>query len=264
VFRIPILYSRQTQAMLISTQHLLPAAEIAQAPLPEAPHAGNGPGAEATTVDVEGQTEQKASAAAEGDQTLGTSSSDMPMDVVEAVEESKTTSATVQTTPAASATATAAATPPAPRPATPPSFQPVLQAQVPATPLYPGGYAIDVCFEASKLPLDVAIFNSARAAGGDEKIRKYLQAVLVVGGGARLAGMAHALESRLQAIATPLVPNMEKVQIIPPPKDVDPQVLQWKGAAVLGKMEGVSDLWLTPKDWDVLGMRGLKERCFYL
>jgi actin-related protein 8 len=60
----------------------------------------------------------------------------------------------------------------------------------------PGGFVIDVCFEASKLPLDVAIFNSARAAGGDEKIRKYLQAVLVIGGTALIPGMAHALESR--------------------------------------------------------------------
>jgi hypothetical protein len=54
---------------------------------------------------------------------------------------------------------------------------------------------------------------------------------------------------RLQAIATPLVPNMEKVQIIPPPKDVDQRVLAWKGAAVLGKMDGISDLWLTAADW---------------
>ncbi len=132
-----------------------------------------------------------------------------------------------------------------------------------------GAFNIDVSFEASKLPLDVAIFNSARAAGGDEKIRKYLQAVLVIGGTALVPGMAHALESRcgldlrrpgplvhilidrlrLQAIATPLVPNMEKVQIIPPPKDVDPRVLAWKGAAVLGKMDGVADLWVTPADW---------------
>ncbi|KAF9461204.1 actin-related protein [Collybia nuda] len=131
-------------------------------------------------------------------------------------------------------------------------------------PVHPGGFEIDVCFEASKLPLDVAIFNSARAAGGDEKIRKYLQAVLVIGGTAHIPGMGHALESRLQAIATPLVPNMEKVQIIPPPKEVDPRVLPWKGASVLGKMDGVSDLWLTKSDWDILGMRGLKERCFYL
>ncbi|OBZ74041.1 putative actin-related protein 8 [Grifola frondosa] len=89
--------------------------------------------------------------------------------------------------------------------------------------------------------------STARAAGGDEKIRKYLQAVLVVGGTALVPGMAHALESRLQAIATPLVPNMEKVQIIPPPKEVDPRVLAWKGAAVLGKMDGVADLWITPQ-----------------
>jgi len=142
--------------------------------------------------------------------------------------------------------------------------QPSPAQPAPSTPSYPGDYAIDVCFEASKLPLDVAIFNSARAAGGDEKIRKYLQAVLVIGGSALIPGMAHALESRLQAIATPLVPNMEKVQIIPPPKEVDPRVLTWKGAAVLGKMDSVSELWVTPSDWDMFGVRALKERCFYL
>ncbi|KAF8159517.1 actin-related protein [Crassisporium funariophilum] len=142
--------------------------------------------------------------------------------------------------------------------------QPAQAQSASSTPSFPGGYAIDVCFEASKLPLDVAIFNSARAAGGDEKIRKYLQAVLVIGGTSLIPGMAHALESRLQAIATPLVPNMEKVQIIPPPKEVDPRVLAWKGAAVLGKMDSVSELWVTPSDWDIFGMRALKERCFYL
>ncbi|PPQ78392.1 hypothetical protein CVT25_011615 [Psilocybe cyanescens] len=165
----------------------------------------------------------------------------------------------------------------------------LVQPQPVSQPIQPqpsqAGYTIDVCFEASKLPLDVAIFNSARAAGGDEKIRKYLQAVLVIGGTALIPGMAHALESRrvqfvhcciiililiqytahrLQAIATPLVPNMEKVQIIPPPKEVDPRVLAWKGAAVLSKMDSVSELWVSPSDWDVFGMRALKERCFYL
>lgn len=54
---------------------------------------------------------------------------------------------------------------------------------------------------------------------------------------------------RLQAIATPLVPSMDKVQIIPPPKEVDPRVLAWKGAAVLGKMDSVADIWVTPGDW---------------
>ncbi|KAJ7813652.1 hypothetical protein B0H13DRAFT_2141812 [Mycena leptocephala] len=121
-------------------------------------------------------------------------------------------------------------------------------------PRHPGGFGIDVCFEASKLPLDVAIFIVP--------IRKYLQAVLVIAA-VPISWMAHGLE-RLQAIATPLVADMEKVQIIPPPKEVDPTVLAWKGAAVLGKMDGVSELWVTQSDWDVLGLRGLKERCFFL
>ena len=54
---------------------------------------------------------------------------------------------------------------------------------------------------------------------------------------------------RLQAIATPLIQNMEKVQVIPPPKDVDKQVLTWKGASVLGRMEGATDMWVTGADW---------------
>lgn len=55
---------------------------------------------------------------------------------------------------------------------------------------------VDLFLEASKLPLDVAIFNSVRAAGSDDKIRKYLQAVLVVGGTALTRGMGDALDSR--------------------------------------------------------------------
>ena len=42
---------------------------------------------------------------------------------------------------------------------------------------------------------------------------------------------------------------MEKVQIIPPPKDVDKRVLTWKGTSVLGRMEGATDMWVTGVDW---------------
>jgi actin-related protein 8 len=76
--------------------------------------------------------------------------------------------------------------------------QPVVpsQPQQQQQPVKDAAPQMDLLLEASKLPLDVAIFNSARAAGGDDKIRKYLQAVLVVGGTALTPGMAHALESR--------------------------------------------------------------------
>ncbi|KAG6886231.1 hypothetical protein C0993_010793 [Termitomyces sp. T159_Od127] len=228
---------RVTNAMVISTQHLMPATVPPDSPPNQNQVAGNTslpgtntpaePDPQAMVVD---EPETVPMVSAEG------------TDVVDGQDDSKLP-------PNRTTTAEAGANNTGPN-------------QVP--PSTAGESSIDITFEASKLPLDVAIFNSARAAGGDEKIRKYLQAVLVIGGVAHTPGMGHALESRLQAIATPLVPNMEKVQIIPPPKEVDPVVLAWKGAAVLGKMDGVSDLWVTQSDWDILGMRALKERCFYL
>ncbi|KAF9054519.1 hypothetical protein BJ165DRAFT_1439484 [Panaeolus papilionaceus] len=232
-----------TSAMVISTSHLMPAEQEkpsapdplltpqtslpTDAPLESSP---TKPQADVQSMDVDAPPSTSAAA---------TVTEETPIEIIDLEDETK------------------AAPEPQPIPSVP------LQPAVPVV-TYPGGYPIDVCFEASKLPLDVAIFNSARAAGGDEKIRKYLQAVLVVGGSGLTPGMAHALESRLQAIATPLVQLMEKVQIIPPPKEVDPRVLAWKGAAVLGKMDGVSDLWVTPSDWDMFGIRALKERCYYL
>ncbi|KAJ3786868.1 hypothetical protein GGU10DRAFT_350434 [Lentinula aff. detonsa] len=220
-----------TSAMVISTQHLLP-----------------GPGG----APVSQYADQKADkTASDVGPAVGTSSNttvegsiDVPMEVVDIELEDRDSKSSAPRQPSPSKSARRL------------SSEPV-QA-------FPGGFSIDVCFEASKLPLDVAIFNSARASGGDEKIRKFLQAVLVIGGTARISGMEHALESRLQAIATPLVQNMERVQIIPPPKDVDHRVLAWKGGAVLGKMDGAAELWVTQQDWDILGMRGLKERCFFL
>ncbi|KAG6329925.1 hypothetical protein ID866_9164, partial [Astraeus odoratus] len=248
-----------TQAMIISTQHLLPPPPVAvpepptaQAPGPAPSQGGTPPISSENGTKVEQQevslpstanpTPPPAPVAPLGAESTETSVSDAPMEVIDVEGEEKT--AQVAQAPNTS--------------------QQAQIRSVPSTASYPARLPIDVCFEASKLPLDVAIFNSARACGGDDKIRKYLQAVLVIGGSAHIPGIAHALESRLQAIATPLVPSMEKVQIIPSPKDVDPRVLAWKGAAVLGKMDSVTDLWLTQADWDTLGMRGLKERCFYL
>ncbi|KAI8985741.1 actin-like ATPase domain-containing protein [Trametes punicea] len=295
---------RYTQAMLISTQHLFPvlvpainlegtqpvvtpmvqtpATEVQSAALTpqgpsvstttpvtpageEPPPTTNGPkdedvemadaaapatesGAPSTSgADEEKSSENKTAEASTGgeDATTKATSNELPIEIIDVGDADPKQAAT---------------------PTGPPPGQQRQQAPPPPPMIHIPyrAFNIDVSFEASKLPLDVAIFNSARAAGGDEKIRKYLQAVLVVGGTALVPGMAHALESRLQAIATPLVPNMEKVQIIPPPKDVDPRVLVWKGAAVLGKMDGAADLWITPADWELFGLRALKERCFFL
>jgi actin-related protein 8 len=173
----------QTQAMMISTQHLMPtfppastAAESAEDPGKAQPPSGTET-ADTPATSEKRQGKSNAKTDKSGPPTGEPSSTDGPGDIIDIEDESKA--------PGSSAQPSTAANGAKPSPGTKPS-----------TPTYPGGFAIDVCFEASKLPLDVAIFNSARAAGGDEKIRKYLQAVLVIGGTALIPGMAHALESR--------------------------------------------------------------------
>lgn len=112
-------------------------------------------------------------------------------------------------------------------------------------------FEYDLEFEASKVPLEVAIINSCAAGtGGNDRVKKYLgQGVLVVGGGSMIKGMSQSLQSRLSALCLEFITGMPPVQIQPPPKDVDPRVLIWKGASVLGKMDGVADLWITRDDW---------------
>ncbi|TFL05353.1 hypothetical protein BDV98DRAFT_561901 [Pterulicium gracile] len=253
-----------TQAMVISTNHLVPvtqpaevAASDAETKKPEETTAEN-PSAstsdEANSTDASGTPApdptpqddgaQKDESPAMDIDVVTTEDTPAPISIddnpppAQPVAQPAPPNATAQTSSATTQTSTTEPQPPTPK--------------------------IEIPFEASKLPLDVAIFNSARAAGGDDKIRKYLQSVLVVGGTALTPGLHPALESRLQAIATPLVANMEKVQIIPPPREIDPRVVVWKGASVLGKMEGVSELWVRRAEWDLLGMRAIKERCFFL
>ncbi|KAF9518979.1 hypothetical protein BS47DRAFT_1370856 [Hydnum rufescens UP504] len=138
--------------------------------------------------------------------------------------------------------------------------------------IYRGGTPIDIRSESSKQPLDHAIFHSIRACaagtsgvGANERLKKMLACILVVGGTALTPGMLHALESRVKGLVAANMPGQEElVAVIPAPKEIDPRVLAWKGVAVLSKLESLSDLWIQQADWDMMGMRALKERSFFL
>lgn len=175
----------QTQAMIISTQHLFAPRNLAalesataQSQNHDAPASGQQtPFTTAAVATQAGDVPSEAPAAAKSDET---STSDTPIEG-EATSKAPTPPQPSSTVGADEAPAETAA-------ASPGTLEGAGSASA--------GFNLDIAFEASKLPMDVAIFNSARAAGGDEKIRKYLQAVLVVGGTALIPGISHALESR--------------------------------------------------------------------
>lgn len=139
--------------------------------------------------------------------------------------------------------------------------------------------AEDIVLEA---PLDQAITQSLLALAGPnagsgaiissiERARKFYSSIILVGGGSLHAGLAHYLEQRLlrcrprdwQDSSMPgggATEGVQNIQVVPPPRDLDPRILTWKGGSVLSKIDVVEDLWIKPDDWDLLGARAIKDR----
>lgn len=112
------------------------------------------------------------------------------------------------------------------------------------------------------MPLDMAILTSiTEGAKGDErKLRDFLGGIMVIGGGAKIANFNAFLEYRLRLLRPDLAKD---VLIGPPPRDLDPQVLVWKGGSVFGKLRGTNDSWIGQLEYDRLGARILNYKCMW-
>jgi len=112
------------------------------------------------------------------------------------------------------------------------------------------------------MPLDQAILVSITegARGDDRKMRDFLGGIMVLGGGSKTPMFTSYLEQRLRA----LQPNYTKeILVAPPPRELDPQVLVWKGASIFGKLKGTNDSWIGQLEYDRLGARILNYKCMW-
>ncbi|KAJ5112511.1 hypothetical protein N7532_000556 [Penicillium argentinense] len=110
--------------------------------------------------------------------------------------------------------------------------------------------------------LDNAILTSiAHAARSDEKkMRDFIGGIMIVGGGSLTTGFNLFLEERLQILR----PGFAKeIMIGVPPRDLDPQVVVWKGASIFGKLSGTNDSWIGQLEYDRLGHRLLAYKCMW-
>ncbi|KAJ5484002.1 hypothetical protein N7539_005798 [Penicillium diatomitis] len=111
-------------------------------------------------------------------------------------------------------------------------------------------------------PLDNAILTSiAHAARSDEKkMRDFIGGIMVVGGGS-LTNELHAfLEARLKALRPGF---LKEIMIGVPPRDLDAQVVVWKGASIFGKLDNTNDSWIGQLEYDRLGHRLLTHKCMW-
>lgn len=58
--------------------------------------------------------------------------------------------------------------------------------------------------------------------------------------------------------------NIDHVSTIPPPRNLNPAFVSWKGASVMCNIEALGDMWIRRDEWMALGPRSLKDRCGFL
>ncbi|KAK4999126.1 hypothetical protein LTR28_013471 [Elasticomyces elasticus] len=112
------------------------------------------------------------------------------------------------------------------------------------------------------MPIDQAILASIGAGAGndDRRMRDFLGGIMVIGGGAKFPRFTTYLEQRLRV----LMPNYGKEILIgPPPRELDPQVLVWKGGSVFAKLGRTNDSWIGQMEYDRLGARVLNYKCMW-
>lgn len=138
---------------------------------------------------------------------------------------------------------------------------------------------IDIPYEASKVALDWAIWNSILASVAssttqsaiDERMKRMVTNMFCVGGTALMPGLGMAIEARIQNYLSQwftqqnkdssMIPN---VTVVPPPRDMDPRIVTWKGMAVLARLDSTQDMWVMRNEWKMFGYRALREKAYFM
>lgn len=110
-------------------------------------------------------------------------------------------------------------------------------------------------------PLDIAIMTSIQnaAKGDDKKVRDLMGSIMVVGGGAKIPHFTTFLEETLKARRPDIA---DRILVSRSARDMDEQVVVWKGASVFGKLS-MNDSWITPFEYERLGARVLHHKVLW-
>ncbi|KAL1128958.1 hypothetical protein AAG570_013492 [Ranatra chinensis] len=113
------------------------------------------------------------------------------------------------------------------------------------------------------LGLDQAVLQSIARCGSDDLKRKMYSCILVVGGGMKFKGISTWLQNKI-ALQIPYIFRAEQMDIVTWPKEMDPVMTAWKGAAIMACLESAHELWITPEEWLRYSVRVLRERAPFI
>ncbi|KAI1313897.1 actin-like protein arp8 [Mortierella claussenii] len=116
----------------------------------------------------------------------------------------------------------------------------------------------------SLVALDVVVAQSISNCGSEDRSKKLYGSIILVGGGGMIKGFDRVLEDRLFQALPATLTTVEKVEVLPSPRDMDPRLLVWKGASVLGKLETAKELWIKPLEWQLMGRKVLRDKSLFV
>ncbi|ETN42462.1 uncharacterized protein HMPREF1541_01618 [Cyphellophora europaea CBS 101466] len=111
-------------------------------------------------------------------------------------------------------------------------------------------------------PLFAAVMASVNhaARGSPQRTREFLQSITLVGGASITPGLSSHLEEILQG----QMPGYGRdINVLKPPRELDAQVVVWKGGAVFGRMSRTNDSWVSPMLYERLAERVLSHKLMW-
>lgn len=123
--------------------------------------------------------------------------------------------------------------------------------------------------EAVATPLDHAIVESIAQAverggsGGALSMQTFYENIMVVGGGAKFAGFYVLLTDRLNMWNQRRLKQVGEIAVTPVPRDMDPAMVTWKGGAVYGRLKVIDEMWISARNWEILGSRCLQYKSIF-
>lgn len=94
----------------------------------------------------------------------------------------------------------------------------------------------------------------------------FYENLLVVGGAcSKLPGFNQLLTDRIGMWLSHAGKDsyQGEIAVMPAPREMDPQVLTWKGGGVFAKLKIASECWITLNEWDMLGNRALQYKTLF-
>ncbi|CAL1544546.1 unnamed protein product [Lymnaea stagnalis] len=113
--------------------------------------------------------------------------------------------------------------------------------------------------------VDEAIIHSIEKCDSDELKRKLYSCILVVGGGLQFDGAMTWLQHQVwQSLPISMRQQLETMDIITKPKEMDSSFTSWKGGAILACLDSTQELWIRQREWKQFSVRMLRERAPFI